>query len=157
MAYPLTLYMPVKQGIIYQLLVKIVFLGHKIKTKPTANTGIIHYSRLILVPDSPSNRHHAGLFKRIRALMLTTTFDGGMIPYFMAFWTHKKIRRTFKNLRLFAVNPPPKLTGSEYTDYDNFQTWLATQDIHTEGFYSGYPQTMQQIYVLFPDQNPDNR
>ena len=154
MAYPLTLYMPIRQGIFAQFVVKVVFLVHKLKTKPTANTGLIHYSRLIMVPKSASNRNYAGLFKRVQGLMLTTTFDGGMIPYFLAFWMSKKIRRTFTNLKYCAENPPPKLTGDEYIDYNNFQTWLADQDIRIEGFYSAYPQTMQQIYELFPDQNP---
>jgi hypothetical protein len=152
MAFPLTLYMPVKQQFFPQLLLKVVYFFHKLQTKPRADTGIIHYSRLILVPNSESNYRHAGLFTKTKALMLVTSFDGGMIPYFRAFWESKKIRKTFKQLRMIAVDPSPKYTGNASTDYNNFQTWLARQDIPTGGFYSAYPQTMQQIYEKFPEE-----
>jgi hypothetical protein len=145
MAFPLTLYMPVRQGFFRQMLIKIAYVGHWIKAKPTAKTGLIHFSRLILVPESVSNRGYASLFKRTKGFMLLTSFDGGMMPYFRAFWKDRKIRKTFNRLRLFALDPPPKLTGNEYNDYNNFQTWLMKQDIQTDGFYSAYPQTLSQI------------
>lgn len=152
MAFPLTLYMPVKQGLFPQILVKIVYFFHRLERKPRANTGIIHYSRLVLIPHSANNRRYSSVFKRTYALMLCTTFDGGMIPYFRAFWESKKIRQTFNRLRLIAVEPAPKFTGDLYHDYTQFQNWLAAQDVHTEGFYSAYPQTLQQIYKKFPEE-----
>lgn len=147
MAFPLTLYMPVRQSWPRQLLVKIVYLGHWLQRKPTADTGLIHCSQLILVPEDCDNRNYASPFKRVKGLMLLTSFDGGMMPYFRAFWKDKKIRRTFRRLRLVAVDPPPKPLGNEYSDYLNFQTWLMRQDIQTEGYYSAYPQTLSQIRV----------
>lgn len=148
MAFPLTLYMPVRQGFFNQLVMKIAYIGHWIQTKPTADTGLIHYSRLILVPNSPKNKGRAHFFKKTKGFMLVTTFDGGMIPYFRAFWDSKEIRRTFNRLRLFALDPPPARTGNDYVDYNNFQTWLTAQDIQTEGFFCAYPQTLEQIRLI---------
>lgn len=145
MAFPLTLYMPVRQGWTQQILVKLVYAVHWMQTKPTADTGLIHCSQLILISEDSDNRNYASPFKRTMGLMLITTFDGGMMPYFRAFWKDRKIRRTFRRLRLVATDPPPKPEGHEYTDYLNFQTWLMRQDIQTEGFYSAYPQTLSQI------------
>lgn len=154
MAHPLAIYVPVRQDPEAQLAAKVYHEGFKIGQKPVANTFLIHFSRVVLVPDSPDNFDSAALTKRIKGAMLITTYDNGMMPYFMAFWQSKSIRGIFEAMRTFAVDPPPKITGHEYMDYNNFETWLARQNIIADGFYCAYPQTLTQIYQQFPEQDP---
>lgn len=155
MAYPLAVFIPVRKGIVSQLAAKVFHFIFERQSKPVANTGLIHYARVVMVPVSPDNRKNNSIFRRAKAAMLITTFDGGMIPYFLAFWQNKRIRAIFNMLRFFAVNPPPKKIGDEYYDYANFQSWLLSQNIIAEEFYCAFPQTLQQIYKRFPEQSPE--
>jgi hypothetical protein len=136
---------------------KVFHFVFKLQQKPVADTGLIHYARVVLVPKSANNKRNNALFKKTRAAMLITTFDGGMIPYFLAFWQNRAIRRIFSMLKFFAVYPPPKKIGDEYHDYANFQSWLLSQNVVSESFYCAFPQTLQQIYHHFPEQKPENR
>lgn len=153
MAHPLAVYVPVRPDAEAQLAAKVYHEGFKLGQKPVEDTYLIQFSRVVLVPESPDNAHSAGLFKKIKGAMLITTYDNGMMPYFLAFWQSKSIRNIFEEMRTFAVNPPPKLTGNEYMDYNNFETWLGNQNIMSDGFYCAYPQTLTQIYLKFPDQD----
>jgi len=155
MAYPLAIYIPVRKGILAQVAAKAFHLVFRSQSKPVANTGLIHFARVVMVPESVNNHKNNSVFRKVKAAMLITTFDGGMIPYFLAFWQSENIRRVFSLLKYFAVYPPPKKTGEEYFDYNNFQSWLLSQNIIAEDLYCAYPQTLQQIYTRFPEQNPD--
>lgn len=152
MAFPLAIYVPVRRGIIPQVVVKVFHLVFKLSRKPVADTGLIHFSRVVLVPKSDNNKKPNSLFKKIEGAMLVTSFDGGMMPYFLAFWENKQIRKIFNILKFFAVDPPPKKTGDEYVDYDNFETWLAEHNVIAEAYYNAYPQTLLQIWEAFPEQ-----
>jgi hypothetical protein len=156
MANPLAVYVEVRRGIFAQLVAKFFLLAFKLFQKPTANTELIHFSRVVLVPESLSNKRPGGLFRRTKGAMLITTFDNGMTPYFMAFYQDKTIMKHFQMMSLFAVKEQklPRHTGNTYIDYNNFETWLANANIITPQFYSAYPTTLAQIYQKWPDQNP---
>lgn len=157
MAHPLAVYVTVRQDAEAQLAAKVYHEGFKIFSKPVANTFLIHFSRVVLVPDSADNFDSAGAGKKIKAAMLITTYDNGMMPYFLAFWQSKSIRDIFEEMRSFAVDPPPKLTGDEYMDYTQFENWLGAHNIQSNGFYCAYPQTLTQIYQQFPEQDPSKK
>ncbi len=156
MANPLAVYVEVRRGIFSQLVAKIFLLAFKLFQKPTANTELIHFSRVVLVPESISNKRPGGLFKRTKGAMLITTFDNGMMPYFMAFYQDKTIMKHFHMMSLFAVKEQklPKKTGNLYIDYNNFEQWLAQANIISQEFYCAYPTTLAQIYQKWPEENP---
>jgi hypothetical protein len=113
MATPLSLYVPIKQGKIAQAAAQKLhddFIN--IVTGILTEIQIVHYARLVLIPNSTG--------KSINAIMLVTTFDGAMNPYLNTFWnTGASFKELVNAIAAIALNPPslPILTLNAFETF----------------------------------------
>ncbi|MES2518486.1 MAG: hypothetical protein V4585_10285 [Bacteroidota bacterium] len=136
MATPLTLYIPIKQNEIAQLAAKALYKDFMaIVTPILTEIQIVHYARLILIPNASG--------EGINAITLITVFDGAMNPYLNTFWDSGFDFKALLNaIAAIAVTHPPLpiLTESSFENFINSNNLSQPADL-----YQAYNDTVVQV------------
>jgi hypothetical protein len=140
MATPLSLYIPIKQDAETQTAAQGIYQGFAARIKPGLDSAkIVHYARLILIPNSSG--------QGILAVLLITTFDGPMNPYLKFFWGEPGFRAVFEGFAALALTPP----DPPVTDLTSFENFINSNNLSQPAdLYEIYPQTVLQIQAKFP-------
>ena len=140
-ANPLTFLVPIKQEkAIQDKAAAAVALFVPLVTAGLDSSGILHYANLSLVPN-PEGKPGA------YAVLLCTVFDGPMNPYLDFFWKNEGTKAAFKGIAEMALVPPK----TEVKTPADFQNFINDHNISKgNGFYRGYPQSVEQIRAKFP-------
>ncbi len=140
MATPLSLYIPIKQDAETQTAAQGIYQGFAGRIKPGLDSAkIVHYARLILIPNSSG--------QGILAVLLITTFDGPMNPYLKFFWGEPGFRAVFEGFAALALTPP----DPPVTDLTSFENFINSNNLSQPAdLYEIYPQTVLQIQAKFP-------
>lgn len=139
MANPLSLYIPIKQDALTQGLAQKAYQGFVAQITPGLNTAkIVHYARLILIPNANG--------QGIQAVLLITVFDGPMDPYLKFFWQQPGFKAVFQGFAILAQTPP----NPPVTDLNSFELFINNNNIsRPQDLYQAYTQTVQQIDNAF--------
>jgi hypothetical protein len=140
MATPLSLYIPIRQDAETQAAAQESYAGFVAQITPGLDEAqIVHYARLILVPNLDG--------KGILAVLLITTFDGPMNPYLKFFWSQPGFQAVFAGFAAMALTPP----DPPVTDLTSFETFIDSNNLSKPAdLYQIYPQTVLQILAAFP-------
>jgi len=137
-ANPLTLWIPVKQGFIPQLLVKIL-LWIVLSGKLLLNFGnFLHFFRFTRIPNNSG--------KGVMGMLLVTDFDQPMTPYLNFFYNKTRLKWVFKLLYIVAVKTPPYPESLSV-----FEQYLNANNLSPIGSLSfAYNASVSQILEVFP-------
>lgn len=139
MANPLSLYIPIKQDPLTQAAAKTIYQGFVNQITPGLNTAkIVHYARLILIPNAGG--------KGTQAILIITTFDGPMDPYLKFFWQQPGFKTVFEGVAILAQTAP----NPPVTDLTSFELFINNNNIsRPQDLYQAYPQSVVQIDKAF--------
>ncbi|PWK21438.1 hypothetical protein LV89_03731 [Arcicella aurantiaca] len=136
MATPLSLYIPIKQDAASQASAQHLYNDFmNIVTPILTEIQIVHYARLILIPNSTG--------EGINSIMLITTFDGAMNPYLSTFWNSGPGFKGLLNaIAAIAVTHPPLpiVSLSVFENFINSNNLSQPTDL-----YQAYTYTVAQI------------
>lgn len=139
MATPLTLYIPIKQDLISQIAAKALYKDFSnIVTDILTEIQIVHYARLILIPNANGDG--------INAITLITAFDGAMAPYLSTFWDSGLGFKSLVNAiaAISLTHPPlPIVTESVFANFITSNNLSQPDDL-----YEAYADTVVQILAL---------
>jgi hypothetical protein len=139
MATPLTLYIPIKQDLISQIAAKALYKDFSnIVTGILTEIQIVHYARLILIPNADGDG--------INAITLITAFDGAMDPYLSTFWNSGSGFKSLLNAiaAIALVHPPlPIVTESVFANFITSNNLSQPDDL-----YEAYADTVVQVLAL---------
>src|SRR5262245_34355783 len=140
MATPLSLYIPIKQDAATQAAAQKIYQGFVAQITPGLNDAkIVHYARLVLVPNPGG--------QGTLAVLVITTFDGPMNPYLKFFWSEPGFRLIFESVATLALTPP----NPPVTDLTSFEAFINSNNLsQPTDLYEIYPQTVLQIQAKFP-------
>ena len=136
MATPLSLYIPIKQDAVSQASAQHLYNDFMdIVTPILKEIQIVHYARLILIPNSTG--------EGINSIMLITTFDGAMNPYLSTFWNSGPgFKELLNAIAAIAVTHPP-LPILSLSVFENFIT--SNNLSQPTDLYQAYTYTVAQI------------
>jgi hypothetical protein len=136
MATPLTLYIPIKQDFVSQLAAKALYKDFSnIVTGILTEIQIVHYARLILIPNADGDG--------INAITLITAFDGAMDPYLSTFWNSGLGFKALLNAiaAIALVHPPLPIT-----DESVFANFITSNNLsQPDDLFEAYNDTVIQI------------
>jgi hypothetical protein len=138
MAFPLTLYIPIKQDQATQAAAQAAH-DHFVPSYKDVldHFGKVHYARFVLIPNSGATG--------ILAVCVITSFDGPMNPYLQDFWNDKSLKEVFAGLAAMALT---EATVASFTEFENFINNHNLSKMNE--LYSAYDQTVRQIKAKFP-------
>jgi hypothetical protein len=137
MAFPLTLYIPIKQDQTTQAAAQAAH-DHFVSSyrEVLDHFGKVHFARFVLIP----NPGAPGTL----AICVITSFDGDMNAYLEDFWNDESLKNVFAGLAAMALAETPV---ANYTQFENFINNHNLSKMHE--LYGAYGQTVTQIKAKF--------
>jgi hypothetical protein len=138
MAFPLTLYIPIKQDPTTQAAAQAAhdnFVSSY--TEVLDHFGKVHYARFVLIPNP-------GGALGILAVCVITSFDGPMNPYLEDFWNDESLKNVFAGLAAMALAEATVANLTEFEKFINNHNLSKMNEL-----YGAYKQTVKQIKAKF--------
>jgi hypothetical protein len=155
MANPLTLIMPLKEGVDVQKLAQTLAAAAPQINAALTSIGTVHFARFVVFDASSPNLQPASANGPFR-LAVITEYDKSFDSYIQDFVN--KIGGVFDVLLSFTADGESLIPVSK--NVKAFTAYVAKNDASQhlppgqEALYSAYPQTVQKILAAFPSTEP---